>query len=77
MTDYLTNQLTRLLICSIDGVAKVSVSNLPVVQTPAPAVAPALPKTAPAVVTKAKSPTSKEDNIAKLKNMTSDFWSQM
>jgi hypothetical protein len=61
----------------IDGVAKVSVSNLPVVQTPAPAVAPALPKTAPAVVTKAKSPTSKEDNIAKLKNMTSDFWSQM
>lgn len=50
-------------------------------QPPAPVSTPALkvtPTPTPAIAaSKSKSPTSKADNIAKLKNMTSDFWSQM
>ncbi len=58
---------------SINGTSSAPVAN--VVQPPAPVAAPApAPKeTAP----KATSPSSKEENIAKLKSMTSDFWSQM
>ena len=40
----------------------------PVTSTVVPTPSPAPPK---------ESAPSKEDNIAKMKNMTSDFWSQM
>lgn len=44
------------------------------VPTPVPTPVPVSPKeSAPAI----KTAPSKEDNIAKMKNMTSDFWSQM
>ena len=46
----------------------------PVTSTVVPTPSPASPKeSAPAI----KTAPSKEDNIAKMKNMTSDFWSQM
>lgn len=47
-------------------------SNPPMVNT-APVVSAPKATTPPAI----KPAPSKEDNIAKLKNMTSDFWSQM
>jgi hypothetical protein len=59
--------------------SQTSATAQPSAPTPTPAlkVIPTPAPTPAIAASKSKSPTSKADNIAKLKNMTSDFWSQM
>ena len=60
---------------SVNGAPAAPLTNMEPTPVPAPVAAPApAPKES---ARKTTSPTSKEDNIAKLKSMTSDFWSQM